>query len=67
MHYAPSIQQDNVPCNSSLKKIHAFTRDQGGDIFELPKYRVDLTPKYTDYSIFKRRISRMSNIKDIIF
>ena len=32
MHYAPSIQQDNAPCNSSLYFIQAFTRAQGGEI-----------------------------------
>ena len=66
MHYVPIIQQDNAPCNSSLKK-HTFTRDQGGDIFELPPYNVDLTPMYTDCSIVKRHVSWMTNIKDKIF
>ena len=56
MHYT---QQDNAPCNSSLKysRIH---RDQGGEIFELPPYSVDLTPIDTDCSIVKRHVSRMS-------
>ena len=48
----------------ALENIHAFTRDQGGDIFELPPYSVDLTSIDTDCSIVKRHVSRMSNIKD---
>ena len=63
MHYAPSIQQDNAPCNSSLN-IHAFARDQSGGIFELPPYSVDLTPIHTERSIVMHHFSRMSNIKD---
>ena len=58
LYYAPNIQQNNVPCNSSLN-THAFTRDQGGDIFELPPYNVDLTPIDTDCSIVKRHVSWM--------
>ena len=34
-------------------------------MFELPPYSVELTHIYTDYSIVKRHVSRMSNIKDI--
>ena len=48
----------------AFQNIYAFTMDQGGDIFELSPYSVDLTPIYTDCSIVKRRVSRMSNIKD---
>ena len=66
MHYAPIIQQDNSPCNSSLKYSH-INQVQGGDIFELPPYSVDLTPIDTDCSIVKRHVSRMSNIKGRIF
>ena len=51
----------------ALKNIHAFTRDQGGDIFELPPYSVDLTPIDTECSIVKRHIIWMSNIKHNIF
>ena len=47
----------------ALENIHAFTRDQGGDIFELPPFSVDLTPIDTDCSIVKRHVSRMSNKK----
>ena len=62
MHYAPSIQQDSAHCNSSLK-YHAFTRDQAGDIFELPPYSVDLTPIDTDHSIVKRHVRWITNKK----
>ena len=48
----------------ALKNIHTFTRDQGGDIFELPPYSVDLTPIDTDCSIVKRHVSQVSNIID---
>ena len=63
MHYAPSIQQDKAPYNSSLNysQIH---QDPGWWYFELPPYSVDLTPIDTDCSIVKRHVSRMSNIKD---
>ena len=47
--------------------IHTFTRDQGGDTFELPPYSVDLTPIDTDCNIVKRHVSWMSNIKDRFF
>ena len=43
-----------------------FTRDQGGDIFELPPYSVDLDPIDTECSIVKRHVSGMLNIKDRI-
>ena len=66
MQCVPIIQQDNAPCNSSLN-IHTFTKDQGGDTFELPPYSVDLTPIDTDCNIAKRHVSRMSNIKDRLF
>ena len=51
----------------ALKNIHTFTRDEVGDIFELPPYSVDLAPIDTDCSIVKCHISRMSNIKDRLF
>ena len=49
----------------ALWNIHAFTRDQGGDIFELPPYSVDLALIDIDCSSVKRHVSWMSNIKDI--
>ena len=66
MHYTPSIQQDNTPCNSSSKN-HAITRDQGGDIFDLPPYSVVLTPIVLTVALFKLHVSRMSNIEDRSF
>ena len=47
--------------------IHTFSSDQGGDIFELPPYNVDLTPMDTDCGIVKRHVSWMTNIKDRFF
>ena len=62
MHYVPSIQQDNAPCNSPLK--YSCIHQGPGDIFEMPHYSVDLTSIDTDCSIVTRHVSRMSNIKD---
>ena len=63
MHYAPSIQQDNAPCNNSLNNSQNH-QDPGWLYFELQPYSVDLTPINTDCSIVKRHVSRMWNIKD---
>ena len=52
---------------TALYNIHTLTREQGGDMFELPPYSEDLTPIDTDCSIVKRHVSRMSNIKDRFF
>ena len=48
----------------ALQNIHAFTRDQCSEIFDLPSYSLDLCPIDTDGSIVKRHVGRMSNIKD---
>ena len=62
MHYAPSIQQDNAPCNSSLKysRIH---QGPGWWYFWGATLQCRSDPIDTDCSIVKRHVSRMSNIK----
>ena len=63
MHYVPNCNKI-THLAKVLQNIHAFTRDQGSDIFDVSSYSLYLSPIDTDFSIVTRHVGRMSNIKE---